>query len=84
MENIAELEALELTAEDMSEVSGGAIQYKQPPEKLGFRIYQIGHGDNLNKIARHFGVTVKQILDWNPYIKNRNRIYAGAYLYIGQ
>ena len=84
IERIAELEALELSADEMNEVSGGAVQFKQPAQKVGFIIYQIGRGDTLNKIARHFGVTVNQILSWNPYIENKNKIYYGAYLYIRQ
>ena len=82
IEKIAELEAVELSEEELSQVDGGAVQYKRPPEKRGFIIYQISRGDTLYKIGRHFGVTVNQILAWNPYIENRNKIYTGAYLYI--
>jgi len=82
IEKIAEMEALELTEEELAQVDGGVVQYKRPPEKIGFIIYQIGKGDTLNKIARYFGVTVNQILAWNPYIVDRNKIYNGAYLYI--
>ena len=82
IEKIAEMEAMEMSEEELEKVDGGYVQYKRPPERVGFIIYQIGRGDTLNKIARYFGVTVNEILAWNPYIENRNRIYSGAYLYI--
>ena len=77
-----DLEALELSEEELAKVDGGVVQYRMPAEKRGFIIYQIGRGDTLNKIARHFGCTVSQIMAWNPYIENKNKIYTGAYLYI--
>lgn len=39
--------------------------------------YTIKKGDTLTKIARQFGVTIKQLMAWNPSIKNPDIIYAG-------
>ena len=69
----------ELTAEEMDLVSGG---YKRPPEKDGFIIYQISKGENLTRIANAHKCTVNEILVWNPKIKDKNKIYAGDYLYL--
>lgn len=73
-----ELKALEL--EDLNQVSGG---YRRPKEKEGFFIYQIERGDNLTKLAKRFNCTIRDIMKWNPKIKDKNLIYAGDYLYIG-
>ncbi len=73
-------EAMELSLEEMNEVSGG---FKKPPAKAGFTIYQIQHGDTLIKIANRFGISdYHRILDWNPKITNPRLIRTGDYLYI--
>ena len=74
-----EIEAIELSAEELEKIGGG---YKRPVEKPGFIIYQIHRGDNLTKIARRYECTVNDLLRWNPKIKNKNLIYTGDYLYI--
>lgn len=43
--------------------------------------YKVKRGDNLTKIATMFGVTVKQLVEWNN-IKNPNLIYPGQVLAI--
>jgi len=72
-------EALELTPEQMDEITGG---YKKLAAKKGFKIYQIKKGENLTRIANANKCTVADLLKWNPQIKNKNLIFAGAYLYI--
>jgi LysM repeat protein len=39
--------------------------------------YKVVRGDNLTKIARAYGTTVKAILALNPDIKNPNLILVG-------
>lgn len=69
----------ELSLDQLEQATGG---YKRPPEKPGFEIYQIMKGDNLTRIARVHNCTVEDILFWNPKIKDKNKIYAGDYLYL--
>ncbi len=82
MTEIDKNEALELSAEEMNDVAGGANRYKRLAEKPGFIIYKVVRGDNLTKIARAFNCTQNELLLWNPKITNKNQIYAGEYLYI--
>lgn len=51
------------------------------PEKK-YEDYTIQYGDTLTSIARKFGTTIEKILDANPYITNRNKIYSGKTLQI--
>ena len=44
--------------------------------------YKIKRGDTLSGIAKRYGTTVSKLMKANPYIKNKNRIYAGKYLQI--
>ncbi len=81
MEEFENKLAVELNVDELGEVAGG---YKRPPEKEGFFIYKIVRGDNLTKIAKRFDTTVRDLLIWNPKIKNKNLIYAGDYLYIAE
>ena len=80
MSEFENLEAVELDMNEMNEVAGGA--FKPLPDKPGFIIYQISKGETLGRIAKRFGYTVKDLLDWNPKIVDRNKIYYGDYLYI--
>ena len=72
-------EALELTPEQMDEISGG---YKKLPAKTGFKLYQIKKGDTMIKIAAAHKCTVADLMKWNPQVKDKRLIYAGAYLYV--
>ena len=72
-------EILKLNVEEMNEIAGG---YRKPAEKFGYVIYQIKRGDTLGKIARMFGTTQKKNMSYNPKIVNKNKIYAGDYIYI--
>ena len=80
MSEFENLEAMELNEKELNEIAGGA--FKPLPDKPGFIIYQISKGETLGRIAKRFGVTVKDLLNWNPKITNRNLIYYGDYLYI--
>lgn len=55
--------------------------YQPDPPKPQPQIYTVKRGDNLTKIAKMFGVTVQDLVDWNN-IKNPNLIYPGQVLYI--
>ena len=80
MTELENMEAIELTAEEMNEIAGGA--FKKPAEKKGYIIYQIKPRDTLIKIAQRYGCTYKDIMAWNPKITNKNLIRSGDYLYI--
>lgn len=47
-----------------------------------YETYTIQYGDTLSKIAQRFGTTVQKIMDANPYITNKNKIFAGKTLQI--
>ena len=78
MTNFENMEAIELNLEDLDLATGG---YKRPKDKEGFEIYQIKRGDTLGRLAVRFNCTVKDLLNWNPKITNRNLIFTGDYLY---
>ena len=80
MSEFENLEAVELNMNEMNEVAGGA--FKPLPDKRGFIIYQISKGETLGRIAKRFGYTVKDLLNWNPKIVDKNKIYYGDYIYI--
>ena len=72
-------EAMELSMDEMKDAAGG---FKRPVEKVGYIIYQVKKGDNLNRIAIAHHCTVRELLQWNPSITNKNLIVVGQYLYI--
>lgn len=59
-------------------ISRKAVSINVPSENM----YLIKSGDTLKKIALKFGTNVDDLLALNPYIKNRNLIYAGRTLRI--
>ena len=71
--------AIELSLEELEKIGGG---YTKPAAKTGFVIYQIKRGDNLTRIAKSHGCSVNDLLKWNPQITDKNKIYAGDYLYV--
>ena len=71
--------AAELEPEQLEQASGG---YARPKDKEGYFVYQIKKGERLYDLAKRFCCTVEDILLWNPKITDRNKIYAGDYLYI--
>ena len=80
MSEILNKEAVELNAEQLNAVNGGA--YKPLPYQPGFAQYVIQPGDTLIRIAKAFNTTVNELMSYNPQIKDRNLIRAGAYMYI--
>ena len=79
MSEFENINAVELSADEMNEISGG---FKRLPDKAGFTVYKIQKGDNLSRIAIAYHCTVKDLLKWNPKITNKNLIILGDYLYI--
>lgn len=48
------------------------------PDEDNFTIYTIRSGDTLSEIASKYGMSLSELLDWNPeYITNPNVIYEG-------
>ncbi len=71
--------AIELSLDELEKIGGG---YKRLPDKSGFSVYQIKRGDNLTRIANAHRCSINDLLRWNPKITDKNKIYAGDYLYI--
>ena len=44
--------------------------------------YEIQKGDSLSKIAKKYNTTVEELMEANPYIKDKNKIYTGKTLTI--
>ena len=82
MSEFENMEALELSMDELDQAAGGASRYNRLAEKAGFIIYKVKKGDSLSKIAAAHRCTVADLLRWNPKITNKNRIYANEYLYI--
>lgn len=53
-----------------------------PQQQQQYETYLIKSGDTLSKIARKYGTTIEKIMAANPYITNKNKIYAGKTLQI--
>lgn len=47
-----------------------------------YETYTIKYGDTLSRIAQKFGTTIEKIMAANPYVTNKNKIYAGKTLQI--
>jgi LysM repeat protein len=62
------MEMKEVSLEEMNETAGGAGSNKV--------VYTVVRGDNLSKIAKRYGVTVKQLVEWNN-IADPNLIFPG-------
>lgn len=52
------------------------------PTTQQYETYLIKSGDTLSKIAKRYGTTVEKIMAANPYVTNKNKIYAGKTLQI--
>lgn len=52
--------------------------------KDGDQVYTVVKGDMLWKIAKKFNLTLDQLLALNPQIKNKNLIFAGQQIIVGQ
>lgn len=60
--------------------------YAQAPApaavQKAYETYTIKRGDTLSAIAKRYGTTVSKLMEANPYITNKNLIYAGKTLQI--
>ncbi len=79
MSEFENMEALELSLDELEAIGGG---YKKPAEKAGLTIHQIKKGETLIRIANKYGDTVAELLKLNPKITDKNKIYAGDYIYV--
>ncbi len=61
--------------------SGGS---SQNVTKVEPKYYTVVKGDTMGKIARKFGLTLKELIAMNPQIKNPNLIYPGQSICVGQ
>ncbi len=52
--------------------------------KDGDQVYTVVKGDMLWKIAQKFNLTLDQLLALNPQVKNKNLIFAGQQIIVGQ
>lgn len=62
--------------------SAGTTTSSTATAEKQYETYTIKSGDTLSKIARNYGTTVDKIMSANPYITNKNKIYAGKTLQI--
>ena len=79
------MNANELNINELENVNGGGRGGSPTvlPKKDGYIVYQIAGAENLTKIARRYGTTVKAIKNANPaIIDNVNFIRAGYWIYI--
>lgn len=58
------------------------VQTSTPTPTPKYETYTIKPGDTLSEIAQRYGTTVDKIMVANPYITNKNKIYAGKTLQI--
>lgn len=66
---------LEAAGYDYDDVQA-AVNKKLGAGSSSKQYYTIKNGDTLSEIAKKYGITVKQLQNWNK-IKNANVIYAG-------
>lgn len=52
------------------------------PQPAQTATYVVARGDNLSKIAAKHGVSLFQLIAWNPQIKNPSLIYAGQVIVV--
>ena len=79
--NLNELEQASGGVEANQEKAGGSPT-KLPP-LAGYKNYQIQSGDTMTRIAYNHNTTVNALMDVNKkWIKNKNLIRAGYYMYV--
>ena len=77
------MDNVELNLNELEEVKGGfGGSPTKLPHKAGYIVYHIVKGDNLTRIAKNYGTTVKAIVACNPTITDKNDITAGFWIYI--
>ena len=67
------MEMKEVSLEEMAATAGGAGSKRV--------VYTMVRGDTLDKIAKHYGVTVKQLAEWNN-IADTNLVLPGQRIVI--
>lgn len=77
-----ELENLSKKAASNITSAGTTTATSSPTTEQQFETYTIKAGDTLSKIAKKYGTTVEKLMAANPYITNKNKIYAGKTLQI--
>lgn len=77
-----ELENLSKKAASNITSAGTTTTTSSPTTEQQFETYTIKAGDTLSKIAKKYGTTVEKLMAANPYITNKNKIYAGKTLQI--
>ena len=62
-------------------IVGAPFESKYDPEKYRPKVayHKVTRGQTLSSIARRYGVSVRQIMQWNG-LRNANRIYVGQRL----
>lgn len=68
--------------ESSAKSNEGASENKVSEPEQQYETYKIKSGDTLTKIARQYGTTIEKILEANPYVTNKNKIYTGKTLQI--
>ena len=68
--------------ESSAKSNEGASENKVSEPEQQYETYKIKSGDTLTKIARQYDTTIEKILEANPYVTNKNKIYTGKTLQI--
>ncbi len=67
-----------------SGTSNNSGNSSQTASKVEPKYYTVVKGDTMNRIARKFGLTLKELTALNPQIKNPNLIYPGQMVCVGE
>lgn len=68
--------------ESSAKSNEGASENQVSEPEQQYETYTIRSGDTLTKIARQYDTTIEKILEANPYVTNKNKIYTGKTLQI--
>ena len=69
-------------ASNITSATASTTGSESPATQQQYETYTIKSGDTLSKIAKKYGTTVEKLMAANPYITNKNKIYAGKSLQI--
>ena len=80
------LETVELTPNEMEQVSGGKISFEKRKDKPGWTQHKVTPTDTLIRIANKYHISDwRKIREWNPHINHEtNMIRTGEWLWIKQ